>query len=141
LPARTSVPRLLVVSSEGRVRPPAGSTRVASFTADPSVRSRLAREEAAVVSRLDRQAPRITVAGRTLIAGSEANEAVDALRSIAAGRHDWRPLLESPLLRGLVLAGLVALPEPEAAALEHFDNLLSEAADAYLSVFVVPPPT
>ncbi|MDQ1466781.1 MAG: hypothetical protein QOH10_1196 [Actinomycetota bacterium] len=141
LPARTSVPRLLVVSSDGRVRPPAGSTRVASFTADPSVRSRLAREEAAVVSRLGRQPPRITVAGRTLIAGSEANAAVDALRSIAAGRHDWRALLESHLLRGLVLAGLVALPEPDGAALEHFDNLLSEAADAYLSVFVVAPPT
>jgi hypothetical protein len=140
------MPRLLVVSSAGSFRPPAGAARVASFVADPSVPSRLASEEAAMVGRLDRKPPSLTAAGRTVLAGPGTNKVVDGLRSIAAA-HDgsgstaWRRMLDNHLLRLLVLGGLVALPARDAAALAHFDDLLDEAADAVLSVFVVPPPT
>jgi hypothetical protein len=141
LPRRAPVPTLLVVSTGPRFVAPPGASRVAAFVADPSLAQRLTRSEAALVEQLDRRPPSLTAFGRRTIRGTQRDEGVDGLRAIAAGRADWRRLLDNHVLRALVLTRLVTLPADEVATLSRFDDLLNSSDDAYLFAFVIPSPT
>jgi hypothetical protein len=141
VPRRAHMRRLLVVSGNGRNKPPAGGHRVARLDSAPALPRAVARLRRQVIAALERTPPHLTASGRALLAHTRARAVVRSLRPFASSTPDWDPLLRRPTLAVLAEANLIDVSAAERRLFVRYDTLLDRSLDSVFSVYVVPAPT
>jgi hypothetical protein len=140
-PPRAHLSRIIVVSSGPGYQPAANAARVAFLDTAPGLRQQKRALKSALIARFEHTRPRVTAAGRTVRRISSNNQVVDGLGSLTRPSPDWDALLDTRLLRLLVVGGFVSMPGRDIATLDHYDELINESNDSLLAVYLAPPPT
>ncbi len=140
-PLSPPIRNIVVVSSGPGYRPGADAVRVAFVDTAPGIRRQLHAARTALIARLERARPRLTAAARTVLRAGSRNEVVDGLQSLTSRSPAWDTLLDTHLLRLLVIGGFVRMPGRDISILDKYDDLVSVSKDSLLAVYLTPPST